>query len=129
VPYPQLNAIKKEIVDTDALIERYRKEIEDLKRRLAEREAVIEFGEGGGKVASIRGRRLSAREVGPLYNEKRKKKNLNVCASKIATGRIQSDERLEWQDSTIDKANIDQPNCGRKQRRRVKKRQPCQGGL
>ena len=59
----QLNATKKEIVDTDALIERYRKEIEDLKRRLAEREAAADFGEGGGKVASIKGRRLSAREV------------------------------------------------------------------
>ncbi|KAG6838517.1 hypothetical protein H0H93_006688, partial [Arthromyces matolae] len=35
----QLNAQKKEVVDTDALIERYRKEIEDLKRRLSEREA------------------------------------------------------------------------------------------
>jgi len=50
----QLNAQKKEIVDTDALIERYRKEIEDLKRRLAEREAD----------APVRSRRLSAREVG-----------------------------------------------------------------
>ncbi|KAF8988526.1 kinesin motor domain-containing protein [Cyathus striatus] len=47
-----LNAQKKEIVDTDALIERYRKEIEDLKRRLAEREAD----------APVRNRRLSARE-------------------------------------------------------------------
>ncbi|KAG2046273.1 hypothetical protein BDR06DRAFT_200999 [Suillus hirtellus] len=35
----QLNAKKKEIVDTDALIERYRKEIEDLKNKLSEREA------------------------------------------------------------------------------------------
>ncbi|KAG6873718.1 hypothetical protein C0995_012182 [Termitomyces sp. Mi166 len=48
----QLNAQKKEVVDTDALIERYRKEIEDLKRRLAEREAE----------APVRNRRLSARE-------------------------------------------------------------------
>jgi centromeric protein E len=40
-------------VDTDALIERYRKEIEDLKKRLAEREAD----------APVRSRRLSAREV------------------------------------------------------------------
>lgn len=39
-------------MDTDALIERYRKEIEDLKRRLAERED-----------APVRNRRLSAREV------------------------------------------------------------------
>ncbi|KAG6828443.1 hypothetical protein H0H92_007970 [Tricholoma furcatifolium] len=48
----QLNAQKKEVVDTDALIERYRKEIDDLKKRLAEREAE----------APVRNRRLSARE-------------------------------------------------------------------
>ncbi|KAF8695703.1 Kinesin protein, partial [Rhizoctonia solani] len=47
-----LHATKKEVVDTDALLERYRKEIEDLKRRLGERE----------KEAPIRNRRLSARE-------------------------------------------------------------------
>ncbi|KAG8882133.1 Kinesin-like protein kip2, partial [Tulasnella sp. 403] len=49
-----LNATKKEIVDTDALIERYRKEILDLKARLAEREK--------GKVEPTAKRRLSARE-------------------------------------------------------------------
>ena len=49
----KLNAQKKEVMDTDALRERYRKEIEDLKRRLAEREAD----------APVRNRRLSAREV------------------------------------------------------------------
>lgn len=53
----QLNAQKKEIVDTDALIERYRKEIEDLKTRLAEREKEAD-------APSVRTRRLSAREVG-----------------------------------------------------------------
>ncbi|KAF9012655.1 P-loop containing nucleoside triphosphate hydrolase protein [Cyathus striatus] len=47
-----LNAQKKEIVDTDALIERYRKEIEDLNRRLAEREPD----------APVRNRGLLARE-------------------------------------------------------------------
>ncbi|KAJ7935660.1 kinesin-like protein [Mycena leptocephala] len=52
-----LNAQKKEIVDTDALIERYRKEIEDLKRRLAEREQ-----EATRDAPSVRTRRLSARE-------------------------------------------------------------------
>jgi len=51
--FAQLNAKKKEVVDTDALIERYRKEIEELKARLAEREAVV----------PVRSRRLSAREV------------------------------------------------------------------
>lgn len=53
----QLHAQKKEIVDTDALIERYQKEIEELKRRLAEREAE----------APVRNRRLSAREVCILF--------------------------------------------------------------
>ncbi|KAI0310930.1 P-loop containing nucleoside triphosphate hydrolase protein [Amylostereum chailletii] len=48
----QLNAKKKEVVDTDALLERYRQEIEDLKKRLSEREAE----------APSKSRRLSARE-------------------------------------------------------------------
>ncbi|KAI0372260.1 kinesin-domain-containing protein [Pilatotrama ljubarskyi] len=48
----QLHAQKKEVVDTDALLERYRKEIEELKKRLAEKEAD----------APVRSRRLSARE-------------------------------------------------------------------
>ncbi|KAF7299577.1 Kinesin-like protein [Mycena chlorophos] len=52
-----LNAQKKEIVDTDALIERYRKEIEDLKRRLEEREQ-----EASRDAPTLRTRRLSARE-------------------------------------------------------------------
>lgn len=48
-----MNAAKKEIVDTEALIERYRNEIEDLKRKLEDKE----------KDAPARNRRLSAREV------------------------------------------------------------------
>lgn len=48
----QISAQKKEVVDRDALIERLRLEIEDLKRRLDEREDV-----------PVDGRRLSAREV------------------------------------------------------------------
>lgn len=51
----QLNAKKKEIVDTDALLERYRQEIEDLKKRLSEKEKEAEAPE--------KNRRLSAREV------------------------------------------------------------------
>ena len=51
----QLNAKKKEIVDTDALLERYRQEIEDLKNRLVEKEKEAE--------APQKTRRLSAREV------------------------------------------------------------------
>lgn len=50
----QLNATRKEIVDTDALIERYRKEIEELKGRLAEREREV--------TAPKAKRRLSERE-------------------------------------------------------------------
>jgi len=51
----QLNAKKKEVVDTDALLERYRQEIEELKKRLSEKEKEAE--------APGRTRRLSAREV------------------------------------------------------------------
>jgi hypothetical protein len=47
------------VVDRDALIERYRKEIEDLKTRLAEREVE----------APVRNRRLSAREVYTFFNK------------------------------------------------------------
>ncbi|TBU48538.1 kinesin-domain-containing protein [Dichomitus squalens] len=49
----QLHAQKKEVVDTDALLERYRKEIEELRKRLAEKEAPD---------GPVKGRRLSARE-------------------------------------------------------------------
>jgi centromeric protein E len=57
-----LNAQKKEVEDTDALIERYRKEIEDLKARLAEREReVMDVGRRGSIGVK---RRLSVREVG-----------------------------------------------------------------
>ena len=55
--YLQLNATKKEIVDTEALIERYRNEIEDLKRKLEDKE----------KEAPTRTRRLSAREVSRAF--------------------------------------------------------------
>jgi len=51
----QLNARKKEVVDTDALLERYRQEIEELRKRLAEKEKEAE--------APVNSRRLSAREV------------------------------------------------------------------
>jgi centromeric protein E len=51
----QLNAKKKEVVDTDALLERYRQEIEELKKRLGEKEKEAEAPE--------KNRRLSAREV------------------------------------------------------------------
>ncbi len=57
----QLNAQKKEIVDTDALIERYRKEIEDLKARLLEKEAAVD-DRRQSSTASVK-RRLSVKEV------------------------------------------------------------------
>ena len=53
----QLNATRKEVVDTEALLERYRKEIDELRKRLAEKEAE----------APALKRRLSAREVGGRY--------------------------------------------------------------
>ncbi|KAF9067047.1 kinesin motor domain-containing protein [Rhodocollybia butyracea] len=37
----RLTAVKKDVVDADALIERYRKEIEDLRRRLEEKENLL----------------------------------------------------------------------------------------
>ena len=55
----QLHALRREVVDTDALLERYRKEIEELKQRLAEREKEAE-------TPSRKGRRLSAREVSAI---------------------------------------------------------------
>ena len=45
-------------MDTDALLQRYKKEIEDLKARLAEREAEA--------AAPVKSRRLSAKEVRTL---------------------------------------------------------------
>ncbi|KAJ3992372.1 kinesin-like protein [Lentinula boryana] len=57
----KLHAQKKEIVDTDALIERYRKEIDDLKKRLEEKENML----GDGKqeeMEKLKKRRMSAQE-------------------------------------------------------------------
>ncbi|KAH9969815.1 P-loop containing nucleoside triphosphate hydrolase protein [Russula dissimulans] len=63
----QLNAKKKEVVDTDALLERYRQEIEELKKRLSEKE---KEAEAPGKT-----RRLSAREQ---LDESKAMKDLNA---------------------------------------------------
>ncbi|KAI9508421.1 kinesin-domain-containing protein [Russula earlei] len=63
----QLNAKKKEVVDTDALLERYRQEIEELKNRLAEKE---KEADAPGKT-----RRLSAREQ---LDESKAMKDLNA---------------------------------------------------
>lgn len=83
----QLNAKKKEIVDTDALIERYRKEIEDLKNKLSEREAE----------APSRTRRLSAREQ---IDESKAMKNLN--------SRIQQLTKLILTSQTVDENKGDE---------------------
>ncbi|OCH88478.1 kinesin-domain-containing protein [Obba rivulosa] len=83
----QLNAQKKEVVDTEALLERYRKEIEDLKKRLAEREAE----------APVRTRRLSAREQ---LEESRAMNDLNT--------RIKQLTKLILTSQTVDESRGDQ---------------------
>jgi hypothetical protein len=50
--------MKEEVVNTDALIKHYRKDIDGLKCRPAEHEAMIEFGEGDRNVTSIREKRI-----------------------------------------------------------------------
>ncbi|TRM55301.1 kinesin protein [Schizophyllum amplum] len=79
----KLNAQKKEVVDTDALIERYRKEIDDLKTRLAERE----------RDAPVKNRRLSAREQ---VDESKAMRDLN--------NRIQQLTKLILTSNTVDAA-------------------------
>ncbi|KAG1732442.1 P-loop containing nucleoside triphosphate hydrolase protein [Suillus paluster] len=83
----QLSAKKKEIVDTDALIERYRKEIEDLKTKLSERQAE----------APPRNRRLSAREQ---IDESKAMKDLN--------SRIQQLTKLILTSQTVDESKGDE---------------------
>ncbi|KAJ3853662.1 P-loop containing nucleoside triphosphate hydrolase protein [Lentinula lateritia] len=58
----KLHAQKKEIIDTDALIERYRKEIDDLKRRLEEKENMLDDGKEEKEKVSMKKRRMSAQE-------------------------------------------------------------------
>ncbi|KAL5512652.1 hypothetical protein ACEPAG_2918 [Sanghuangporus baumii] len=83
----QLHAKKKEVVDTGALLERYRKEIEDLKRRLAEREAIV----------PAQSRRLSAKEQ---LDESRAMHDLN--------SRIQQLTRLILTSQSVDETKGDQ---------------------
>ncbi|PFH47916.1 hypothetical protein AMATHDRAFT_150971 [Amanita thiersii Skay4041] len=85
----KLNAQKKEVVDTDALIERYRKEIEDLKHRLAEREKEAELHAGS--------RRMSTREQ---VDESKAMKDLN--------GRIQQLTKLILTSQTVDDGKADE---------------------
>ena len=70
-------------MDTDALIERYRKEIEDLKNRLAEREAD----------SPVKGRRLSAREVCVVS-----RCLSNTLTPEVAKGRVEGDDGSQWED-------------------------------
>ncbi|KAF8971332.1 hypothetical protein BDZ97DRAFT_2032270 [Flammula alnicola] len=67
----QLHAQKKEVVDTDALIERYRKEIEELKARLTEREAEV----------PARSRRLSTRANRRIQSDARSTKLILTSAA------------------------------------------------
>ncbi|KAF8125154.1 P-loop containing nucleoside triphosphate hydrolase protein [Boletus edulis] len=83
----QLSAKKKEVVDTDALIERYRKEIEELKTKLADREAE----------APERNRRLSAREQ---IDESKAMKDLNA--------RIQQLTKLILTSQSVDETKGDE---------------------
>lgn len=78
-----LNAQKKEVIDADALIERYRKEIEDLKLRLAQRETE----------APDRKRRLSARQVCRRSNISTQHGEKLLMNLFIANGRNEGDER------------------------------------
>ncbi|THH07214.1 hypothetical protein EW145_g3540 [Phellinidium pouzarii] len=87
----QLNAKKKEVVDTDALLERYRKEIESLRQRLAEREAV----------APIQNRRLSAKEQ---LDESRAMNDLN--------SRIRQLTKLILTSQTVDETKGDESRPG-----------------
>ncbi|KAF9019140.1 kinesin-domain-containing protein [Hymenopellis radicata] len=89
----KLNAQKKEVVDTDALIERYRKEIEELKARLAEKEAAVEDNSPRRLV-----RRLSAKEK---TDENKAMKDLN--------NRIQQLTKLILTSNTVDESGESRP--------------------
>ncbi|KAK0187486.1 P-loop containing nucleoside triphosphate hydrolase protein [Armillaria mellea] len=89
----KLNAQKKEIVDTDALIERYRKEIEDLKARLMEKEAAVDDRRQSS--ASVK-RRLSVKEK---TDESKAMKDLN--------NRIQQLTKLILTSQTVDESSAD----------------------
>ncbi|KAF8340725.1 P-loop containing nucleoside triphosphate hydrolase protein [Cantharellus anzutake] len=83
----KLHATKKEVIDTEALLERYRKEIEELRARLAERE----------REAPVRNRRLSARQK---IDESR---TLNDMS-----GRIKQLTKLILTSQTVDESRGDQ---------------------
>ncbi|KZT25431.1 kinesin-domain-containing protein [Neolentinus lepideus HHB14362 ss-1] len=84
----QLNAQKGEIMDTEALLERYRLEIEDLKKKLTEREAE----------APAKSRRLSAQEK---MEESKAMKDLN--------SRIQQLTKLILTSQTVEEREASRP--------------------
>ncbi|EPQ50948.1 kinesin-domain-containing protein [Gloeophyllum trabeum ATCC 11539] len=84
----QLNAHKGEVMDTEALLERYRIEIEDLKKKLAEREAE----------APAKSRRLSAQEK---IEESKAMKDLN--------SRIQQLTKLILTSQTVEEREASRP--------------------
>jgi hypothetical protein len=90
-------------VDTDALIERYRKEIEELKQRLAEKEAD----------APVRSRRLSAREVclSPLQLG-----SLGSDLACTANRRVKGHEGPQRAHTSADETDPDEPERGRDER-------------
>ena len=88
-----LKAERKEVVDTDALLERYRKEIEELKKRLSEREGVNDAPE--------RKRRLSAQQQ---IDESKAMKDLN--------GRIQQLTKLILTSQNVDETKGDDSRAG-----------------
>jgi centromeric protein E len=98
----QLNAKKKEVVDTDALLERYRQEIEELKKRLVEKEKEAEAPE--------KNRRLSAREVMWILSAPALEKSID---SLVATGREQSDERSQRAHQATHEPNSYEPDSRR----------------
>ena len=90
------------MVDTEALLQRYKKEIDDLRRRLAEREKEA--------AEPRKGRRLSEREVIAQWELPKAIRAKFICSCAPATGRIKSDERSQFPHSATDEAYFDKPD-------------------
>ena len=91
-------------MDTDALIERYRKEIEELRRRLAEKESQAHAPE------VVHKRRLSAREVGtlflhPVFDNSGFQKQDESHAMKDLNNRIQQLTKLILTSQTVEESS------------------------
>lgn len=107
---------KKEIVGTEALLQRHKKEIEDLNRRLAEREE-----------APTRNRRLSAREV-RLFSFLFVR-NLDCLSIVIANRQIKGHERPQLAHQATHETYSYEPNRRRTQRRWIKACEFIEAGL